>query len=116
MPSIIVKSTTSDLTTAAHKLVFTPNIWQLLDLKEDYLEDLQRINSPLQLVYKLLDKDLALLLYNQLIAVVMLFLAIPVTVVSAERSFSKLKLIKSYLHSTMTTYRLSNPAIISIEI
>ena len=29
-------------------------------------------------------------------------LTLPITVASAERSFSKLKLIKTYLHSTMT--------------
>ena len=40
-----------------------------------------------------------------------ILLTIPVTVVSAERSFSKLKLIKSYLRSTMSQERLSGLAI-----
>lgn len=44
-----------------------------------------------------------------------LFLTIPVTVASAERSFSKLKIIKSYLRSTMSQDRLSGLAILSIE-
>lgn len=39
----------------------------------------------------------------------------PVTVASAERSFSKLKLIKTYLRSTMSQERLNGLAIISIN-
>ena len=45
----------------------------------------------------------------------LIFLTLPVTVASAEGSFSKLKLIKSYLRSTMSQERLSGLAIISIE-
>ncbi|XP_075696700.1 zinc finger MYM-type protein 1-like [Rhinoderma darwinii] len=44
-----------------------------------------------------------------------LFLTLPVTVASAERSFSKLKLIKNYLRSTMGQERLSGLAMLSIE-
>ncbi|XP_023241592.1 zinc finger MYM-type protein 1-like [Centruroides sculpturatus] len=39
----------------------------------------------------------------------------PVTVASAERSFSKLKIIKTYLRNSMTQDRLSALAILSIE-
>lgn len=42
-------------------------------------------------------------------------LTLPVTVASAERSFSKLKLIKTYLRSTMGQERLSGLAVISIN-
>lgn len=44
-----------------------------------------------------------------------ILLTIPVSVASAERSFYKLKLIKSFLRSTMMETRLSNLALISIE-
>jgi hypothetical protein len=44
-----------------------------------------------------------------------ILLTIPVTVASAEMSFSKLKLIKTYLWTTMSQERLSGLAMISIE-
>ena len=39
----------------------------------------------------------------------------PVTVASGERSFSKLKLIKTYFQSTISQERLDNLAMLSIE-
>ena len=42
-------------------------------------------------------------------------LNIPVTIASAERSFSKLKLIKTYLRSTVSQDRLHGLAMLSIE-
>ena len=44
-----------------------------------------------------------------------ILLTILVTVASTERGFSKLKIIKSYLRSTMSQERLSELAILSIE-
>lgn len=44
-----------------------------------------------------------------------ILLTLPVTVASGERSFSKLKLIKTYLRSTMVQDRLSGLAMIAIE-
>ena len=42
-------------------------------------------------------------------------LTLPITVASNERSFSKLKLIKNYLRSTMTNERLFHLIICSLE-
>ena len=44
-----------------------------------------------------------------------ILLTVPVTVASGERSFSKLKLIKTYLRSTMLQSRLSSLGTLSIE-
>ena len=44
-----------------------------------------------------------------------ILLTLPVTIASTERSFSKLKLIKSYLKSTMSKEKLSGLVILSIE-
>ena len=49
------------------------------------------------------------------VTVFKIFLTLPVTVASAERSFSKLKLIKNYMRSTMSQDRLSGLSILSIE-
>ncbi len=45
----------------------------------------------------------------------MLFLTLPVTVASCERSFSKLRIIKNYLRSSCGQERLSSLALLSIE-
>jgi len=44
-----------------------------------------------------------------------ILLTVPVTVASAERSFSKLKLLKNYLRSTMSQERLNSLAMCTIE-
>ena len=45
----------------------------------------------------------------------LLFLTLPVTVATAERSFSKLKLIKTYLRNIMQDDRLSGLSVLSNE-
>ena len=44
-----------------------------------------------------------------------ILLTIPVTVATVKRSFSKLKLLKSYLRSTMLQNKLNRLTILSIE-
>ena len=71
--------------------------WSVLDIlkfiaKWDFIESLPTLSLGLQL-----------------------FLTVCVSVASCERSFSKLKLIKSYLRFTMGQSRLSDLAMLSIE-
>nr|GEV97733.1 hypothetical protein [Tanacetum cinerariifolium] len=53
--------------------------------------------------------------YPNAIIAYRILLTVPITMASAERSFSKSKLLKSYLHSTMSQERLNGLALIAIE-
>ena len=55
------------------------------------------------------------MVFPNLTVALRIFLTMPLTVASAERSFSKLKLIKTYLRSRMSNDRLTQLAVISIE-
>lgn len=70
--------------------------------------------SPLHLLNKHYKFKLQHLFPNFCIAL-HIFCTIPVTVAEAERSFSKLKLIKNYLRKTMSQDCLSDLGILSIE-
>ncbi|KAK7922330.1 hypothetical protein WMY93_009232 [Mugilogobius chulae] len=70
--------------------------------------------SQLELLSFIHDTDLTEI-YPNLWTAQRVAVTLPVTVAEAERSFSKLKLIKTYLRSTMSQERLSCLAIISIN-
>lgn len=53
--------------------------------------------------------------FHQMFKLCKIALALPVSTASCERSFSKLKLIKTALRSTMTDERLSNLGVLSVE-
>lgn len=78
-----------------------------------YITETKNLNASTVLDY-LFSHDLHNLFPNITVAL-RIFLTMPVTVASGERSFSKLRLIKNYLRSTMSQERLSNLSIISIE-
>ena len=72
-------------------------------------------SDPLNVLHFLTDNN-AIDLFPNLYVALRILLTIPVTPsASAERSFSKLKIIKSYLRSTMTDERFSSLSILSIE-
>ena len=53
--------------------------------------------------------------FPNLFIVLRIYLTIPVSVASGERSFYRLKLIKNYLRSTTTQDKLNSSTIMSIE-
>ena len=74
-------------------------------------EDVTSVSSIMEIIYKARVASS----FPQLCKLLLLFLTIPVTVASAERSFSKLKIIKWYLRSSMAQERLDGLTLISIE-
>ncbi|XP_036391745.1 uncharacterized protein LOC118782475 [Megalops cyprinoides] len=70
--------------------------------------------TNMELLTFLHEKKLAEIYPNMWVAL-RIFATLPVTVATTERSFSKLKLIKTYLRTTMMQERLSGLAIISIN-
>lgn len=72
------------------------------------------IKNIIDVINLIVNKRLETVLPNAIIAYRIL-LTIPVSVASGERSFSKMKIIKTYLRNRMGQSRLSDLAIISIE-
>lgn len=54
-------------------------------------------------------------LFSEILTACIIFLSLPVTVASAERSFSKVKLIKNYLRNSISQERLTNISILNTE-
>ena len=53
--------------------------------------------------------------FDCLYKLLLITVTLPVTSASCERSFSKMKLVKTFLRNSMTSDRLSNIALLSIE-
>ena len=51
---------------------------------------------------------LTLGVFSEVVKLIKVFMIIPITTATAERSFSSLRSLKSYLRSTMTQCRLNN--------
>lgn len=89
------------------------DLYNEIDTLSIYLVTTDNMSAKEILTY-LVVNDLKGIFPNLFVAL-RIFLTMPVTVAHGERSFSKLKLIKTYLRSNMSQFRLSNLAIISIE-
>ena len=77
-------------------------------------DNLKKLNSAVDIL-KQLHKDELITSCSKLVTAIVMFLTLPLTVATAERSFSKLKIIKSYLRSSIAQDRLDALAMISIE-
>ena len=66
-------------------------------------------------ILKILHNEDLLSSFAELANVCIHFMTLPVSVATAERSFSKLKIIKNYLRSTIAQDRLDSLAMLSIE-
>ena len=90
------------------------NGFELCDEIENFLSINKSDINALDILEFIYTNEL-LSLFPNLSVAIRIFLTLPITVASGERSFSKLKLIKNYLRSTMSQERLSSLSIISIE-
>jgi len=85
---------------------------QLLSIKE--IISNKNLNSIQALASFILENDFATS-YSEVLGTCIIYLTLPVTVATAERSFSKLKIIKNYLRNSIGQERLSNISVLNIE-
>lgn len=79
------------------------------------LEEIKKMSTVRELADFLLTNTTLSSSFAEVITACMLYLTLPVTVASAERSFNKLKLIKTFTRNTICQDRLHNLSILSIE-
>lgn len=112
----IIKKESGKLTAKYSKDMSVDLYEQLIALKTCLKSEIQKIHSIKELTELLLIKFNSLASsFPEVITACFLFLTLPVTTATAERSFSKLKLIKNYLRTSMGQERLSDLSVLSIE-
>ena len=89
---------------------------QLLSFRSCFKAAISQQSSVQQIAKMLIvDNHSVTSAFGEVCTALLLFLIVPVTVATAERSFSKLKMIKTHLRSSMGQERLSGLATLSIE-
>lgn len=88
---------------------------QTVRFKTCFLSHIEEMKSVRDLADTIIVRAQISSSFPDLVNACLIFLTIPVTTASAERSFSKLKIIKNYLRTTMSQERLSSLSTISIE-
>lgn len=75
----------------------------------------EKLENPMQILDYIKRMNFSRSDFTALINACLLYLVTPVSVATGERSFSKLKLIKTHLRTSMAQPRLRNLSIISVE-
>ena len=89
---------------------------QLVSFKASLKNNIEKMSSIKQLAHMLIVEYSAVSsAFGDVVTALVLFLTLPVTVASAERSFSKLKIIMFYLRNTMGQSRLYGLSLLAIE-
>ena len=89
---------------------------QMLSIKTSFRKKIAHLKSAKEMASFLIVKNASLATtYPDVCTAYMMYMTVLVTVVTAERSFSKLKLIKNFLRRSMSQKRLSDLALLAIE-
>ena len=100
---------------AAYLDDFTENLeTELKSFANEFKKEIEDKTSVLEIVSLMLESRVSSS-FPEAYKLLVLFVTIPVTAATAEKSFSKLKLIITYLRSKIFQERLDNLAILSIE-
>ncbi|KAJ8728500.1 hypothetical protein PYW07_006196 [Mythimna separata] len=79
------------------------------------LDDAGQKNMPAEESYKLIIGNMAQSTFPNVMTALQIYRSLMITNATGERNFSKLKLIKNCLRSTMSQNRLNSLAIMAIE-
>ena len=89
-------------------------VQEISSYQEEFHEDLYKIETVRDTLQHLIKVKLIALM-SELATACVLFIILPMTVALCEQSFSKLKIIKTYLQSTISQDQLSGLPLLAIE-
>ncbi|XP_014215261.1 uncharacterized protein LOC106644328 [Copidosoma floridanum] len=122
-PQFLANSSISDLEQKADKFfkkILNDRISsvtsQLLSIRSTFQKEIIHTNDVKELAYHFIIQHASFSSsYADVCTALLMFLTISVAMAKAEQTFSKLKLIKNYLRSTMVQKRLNNLSLLSLE-
>ena len=115
-----MKLSDKDLEVAANKLhdaysdgINSDFVSEVRSFRREFWTEIEAANSVLDSLRIIISSDNMSLVLE--LATACILHTLPVTVASAERSFSKLKILKTYLRSSISQERLDGLALLVIE-